>query len=175
MDTTPAPERKKKEEGAAAASSRLLRWSDRVNDWSEKLLFGLMLAMIFFTTIQVIFRVFFTAFSWTEEITCFLLFYASLVGASVAFKRGSHIAVTFIVQLLPRAGQKALSAVVHLLGILFFVVISIYGALLMGTEAHQLSPGLQVPMAWVYVAFPVVGTVIILHLLAGIRQTVARG
>jgi hypothetical protein len=53
-------------EAAAAASSRLLRWSDRVNGWSEKLLFGLMLAMIFFTTIQVIFRVFFTAFSWTE-------------------------------------------------------------------------------------------------------------
>jgi TRAP-type C4-dicarboxylate transport system permease small subunit len=134
-----------------------------------------MVAMIFFTTIQVAFRVFFTAFSWTEEITCFLLVYASLVGTAVAFKRGSHIAVTFLAQRLPGAGQKFLAVGVHLLGIAFFAVMVIYGALLMGTESQQLSPGMQVPMAWVYVAFPAVGTVIILHLLAGIRQTLGKG
>ena len=120
-----------------------------------------MVAMIFFTTIQVAFRVFFTAFSWTEEITCFLLVYASLVGTAVAFKRGSHIAVTFLTQRLPGAGQKFLAVGVHLLGIAFFAVMVIYGALLMGTESQQLSPGMQVPMAWVYVAFPAVGAVII--------------
>ena len=65
--------------------------------------------MIFFTTLQVVTRVFFTALSWSEEITCFLLVYASLVGAAVAFKRGSHIAVTFIVQRLPAGVQKALA------------------------------------------------------------------
>lgn len=166
---------RKQTEGAAAAPSALLQWSDRLNGWSEKLLFGLMIAMIFFTTIQVVFRVFFTAFSWTEEITCFLLVYASLVGTAVAFKRGSHIAVTFLAQRLPGAGQKFLAVGVHLLGIAFFAVMVIYGALLMGTESRQLSPGMQVPMAWVYVAFPAVGTVIILHLLAGIRQTLGKG
>ena len=175
MASATAPEHQHTEGAAPAAPSRLLQWSDRVNGWSEKLLFGLMLSMIFFTTIQVIFRVFFTAFSWTEEITCFLLFYASLVGAAVAFKRGSHIAVTFIAERLPGAAQKALAVGVHLLGILFFTVIVIHGALLMKTESHQLSPGLQIPMAWVYAAFPVVGAAIILHLLAGIRRTFAKG
>ena len=175
MASATAPEHQHTEGAAPAAPSRLLQWSDRVNGWSEKLLFGLMLSMIFFTTIQVIFRVFFTAFSWTEEITCFLLFYASLVGAAVAFKRGSHIAVTFIAERLPGAAQKALAVGVHLLGTLFFTVIVIHGALLMKTEFHQLSPGLQIPMAWVYAAFPVVGAAIILHLLAGIRRTFAKG
>jgi len=161
-----------KQTGEAAASpSFLLRWSERVNDWSEKLLFVLMLAMIFFTTIQVVFRVFFTAFSWTEEITCFLLFYATLAGTAVAFKRGSHIAVTFIVDRLPGAGRKAAAVVVHFLGILFFAVVAIHGYLLVGTESSQLSPGMQIPMAWIYVAFPVAGTVVVLHLLAGIRKT----
>lgn len=174
MESGMASERKQREGATAIASSRLLLLSDRLNVWSEKLLFGLMLAMIFFTTIQVIFRVFFTALSWTEEITCFLLFYASLVGAAVAFKRGSHIAVTFIVQRLPRTGQKALTIGVYLLGILFFTVIVIYGTLLMETESHQLSPGMQIPMTWVYVAFPAVGAVILLHLLAGIRQTITK-
>jgi len=173
MESVTATERKREEE-AATASSHLLQLSDRINGWSEKLLFVLMLAMIFFTTIQVIFRVLFTAFSWTEEITCFLLFFASLVGASVAFKRGSHIAVTFIVQRLPGAVQKALAIGVHLLGIVFFSVIAIHGTLLMGTESQQLSPGMQIPMYWIYVAFPVMGAVIILHLLAGIRQTIGK-
>jgi len=165
----------KQAEGAAAAPSALLQWSDRINGWSEKLLFGLMVAMIFFTTIQVVFRVFFTAFSWTEEITCFLLVYATLAGTAVAFKRGSHIAVTFLAQRLPGAGQKFLAVGVHLLGIVFFAIMVIYGALLMETESHQLSPGLQVPMAWVYIAFPAMGAVIILHILAGIRQTLKKG
>jgi TRAP-type C4-dicarboxylate transport system permease small subunit len=163
--------------GAASAAPRplLLTWSDRINGWSEKALFGLMLAMIFFTTIQVIFRVFLTALSWSEEVTCFLLVYASLVGAAVAFKRGSHIAVTFIVQRLPAGSQKALAILVHLLGIVFFVVIAFYGLLLMKTESHQTSPALMIPMVWVYMIFPVLGGVIILHLLAAIGQTLKRG
>jgi TRAP-type C4-dicarboxylate transport system permease small subunit len=162
-------------EGANAPSpSLLLAWSNRINVWSEKILFGLMVAMIFFTTLQVITRVFFTALSWSEEITCFLLVYASLVGAAVAFKRGSHIAVTFIVQRLPAGSQKALAILVHLLGIGFFAVIAFYGILLMKAESHQTSPAMMIPMLWVYLIFPVLGGVIILHLLAAIGQTLRR-
>lgn len=166
----------RREEGAQVPSpSTLLQWSDRVNDWSEKLLFVLMLAMIFFTTIQVAFRVFFTALSWSEEITCFLLVYATLVGTAVAFKRGSHIAVTFIAQRLSASVQKFLAIGVLLLGIVFFFVMAVYGALLVKTESLQTSPALQIPMSWVYVVFPLLGAVIILHLLAGIRQQVGKG
>jgi len=158
-----------------APPSLLLAWSDRINAWCEKALFVLMLAMIFFTTLQVITRVFFTALSWSEEITCFLLVYASLVGAAVAFKRGSHIAVTFIVEYLPAGVQKALALLVHLLGISFFGVIALYGILLMKSESQQTSPAMMIPMIWVYLIFPVLGGIIILHLFAGLRQTMKRG
>ena len=157
-----------------APPSLLRAWSDRINGWCEKALFGLMIAMIFFTTLQVITRVFFTALSWSEEITCFLLVYASLVGAAVAFKRGSHIAVTFIVQQLPAEIQKALALLVYLLGIGFFGVIAVYGILLMKTESHQTSPAMMIPMVWVYLIFPILGGIIILHLLAGLGQTLKR-
>jgi TRAP-type transport system small permease protein len=168
-------EAKGKPEGAKAAPlSRLLAWSDRINGWSEKALFGLMLGMIFFTTLQIVCRVFFTALSWSEELTCFLLVYASLVGAAVAFKRGSHIAVTFIVQRLPAGIQKASAVLVHLLGIGFFAVIAFYGVLLMKTESHQTSPAMMIPMVWVYMIFPVLGGIIILHLLTALSQTLKR-
>ena len=168
-----ASEQKKKGGGESRPPSRLFAWSDRVNGWSEKVLFVLMVAMIFFTTLQIICRVFFTALSWSEELTCFLLVYASLVGAAVAFKRGSHIAVTFIVQRLPAGMQKASAVLVHLLGIGFFVVIAFYGVLLMKTESHQTSPAMMIPMVWVYMIFPVLGG-IILHLLTALSQTLKR-
>ena len=169
-----AAEKERQEGTIAAPPSRLLVWSDRINGWSEKVLFGLMLSMIFFTTLQVVCRVFFTALSWSEELTCFLLVYASLVGAAVAFKRGSHIAVTFIVQRLPAGIQKATAVLVHLLGIGFFVVIAFYGVLLMKTESHQTSPAMMIPMVWVYMIFPVLGGIIILHLLTALGQTLKR-
>jgi hypothetical protein len=49
------------------ARSRLLAASQALNPASERLLFLLMLAMIFFTTLQVVSRVLFTAASWTEK------------------------------------------------------------------------------------------------------------
>lgn len=163
-------------EGAPAPSIPIfVQFSNLINIWCERLLFVLMVAMIFFTTIQVIFRVFFTALSWTEEITCFLLVYATLVGTAVAFKRGAHIAVTFLVERLPAAGRKTFVVLVQFLGVAFFGVMAVYGALLVSTESLQTSPALQIPMSWVYAIFPVMGAVVIIHLLAGIRQTFGKG
>ena len=163
------PEGNKQESMAA-----LLRLSDRLNAGSERVLFVLMVAMIFLTTLQVIARVFFTALSWSEELTCFLLFFASLLGAAIAFKRGTHIAVTMIATTLPKGGQKALAIGVHILGIVFFAVVAIYGALFMKAELHQISPAMQIPMILVYAIFPILGGVIILHLIVGIGQVIRR-
>jgi TRAP-type C4-dicarboxylate transport system permease small subunit len=96
------------------------------------------------------------------------------VGAAVAFKRGSHIAVSFVVQRIPKRGQKILAVGVHLLGIVFFAIIAVYGVLLMKTEFQQTSPALQIPMVWVYAVFPVLGAAIILHLVVGIRTTLEK-
>ena len=74
--------------------SLLCLLSERVNALGEMLLFVLILAMVGITTMQVICRFFFTALTWSEELTRFLLVFASLVGASVGFKRGNHIAIT---------------------------------------------------------------------------------
>ena len=165
------PEERLSAGSGPAARSRLLWTSDTLNLASERLLFVLMLAMIFFTTLQVFTRVFFTALSWTEEITCFLLVAASLVGTAVGFKRGSHIAVSFLADRLPARGRRALAILVHLLGVAFFAVITVYGVVLMRTEAHQISPALEIPMLWVYIGFPIVGGLVILHLVAAMAET----
>lgn len=155
-----------------AKSPFLSELSDAVNKASEKVLFVLMLLMIAVTTGQVIFRFLSDALTWSEELSCFLLVLASLVGAAIAFKRGSHIAVTFVVLKLPEKAQKVVAVIVSLLGIAFFLIVAYYGAVLMKTELGQTTPAMQISMAWIYVMYPVMGSVIVLHLLAGISGIV---
>lgn len=156
------------QEGASRPLLQVL--SDSVNLWSERALFVLMLLMIGVTTAQVVFRFFFQALTWSEELSCFLLVLASLLGAAVAFKRGSHIAVTFVAQKLSGGMRKAMAVLVNLLGILFFGIVALYGVVLMKTEAGQTTPAMMISMAWVYAMYPVLGAVIILHLVAGMGE-----
>lgn len=161
------------QEGAGSPLLQVL--SDRVNRASEVLLFLLMLLMIGVTTAQVFFRFFFEALTWSEELSCFLLVLASLLGAAVAFKRGSHIAVTFVTQKLPEKLRKATAVLVNLLGIFFFAIVAFYGTLLMKSEAGQTTPAMMISMAWIYAMYPVLGAVVILHLAAGMGEILKGG
>lgn len=165
--------RTQNQEGASRPLLEVL--SDSVNRFSERLLFFLMLLMIGVTTAQVFFRFFFEALTWSEELSCFLLVLASLLGAAVAFKRGSHIAVTFVTQKLPPSLQKGMALLVNLLGILFFAIVAYYGAVLMKTEASQTTPAMMISMSWIYAMYPVLGAVIILHLVAGMGKILGGG
>ena len=142
--------------------------SDIVNLWSERALFILMILMVVVTMAQVVFRFFFDALTWSEELSCFLLVLGSLVGSSVAFKRGSHIAVTFLSEKLSPTAKKIMATVVNLLGLGFFGIVAVYGAMLMKAESGQLTPALQISMSWIYLMYPVVGTITMLHLLDGL-------
>ena len=105
--------------GGGRIRSPLLGLSDLLNRVSELALFVMMMAMIVITTLQIVCRFFFDALIWSEEIVCFLLVAASLLGAAVAFKRGTHIAVTSLVEKLPVGLQKVVSVCVQLVGIGF--------------------------------------------------------
>jgi len=164
----------KKTRGGGSSGSPLRSLSDRINKYSEILLFILMITMIIITTMQVIFRFFFEALSWSEEITRFLLVFASLVGAAVAFKRGSHIAITFFVNKLPSLLNKIIAISVQILGILFFVIMTWYGGIMMISEASQSTPALGFSMLWIYLMYPVMGCVILIHLLDGLYDVIRR-
>lgn len=146
----------------------LKRASDTLNRWCEALMFALLILMVLVATAQVVFRFFFTALSWSEELSNFLLVFVSLIGSAVAFKRGSHLSITFLADRLPPALKKAVASVVALLGIGFFAVVAYYGAQLMLSESAQLTPAMQISMSWIYLMYPALGTVTVVHLLDGL-------
>ncbi|MFW6346396.1 MAG: TRAP transporter small permease, partial [Halomonas sp.] len=72
----------------------------------QPVVFAGMAALIGVITLQVISRVFFSAAGWTEEVARFLLVWITFLGATLAFQRGRHIAVTFAVEALPLRLQQ---------------------------------------------------------------------
>ena len=145
----------------------LRRLSFNVNRICEVTLFSLMIFMVGLTVAQILCRVFFQALVWSEELVRFSLVAASLVGASVAFYRGSHISISFLTDRLPSGLRLAVQVAMRLGAVAFFVVVAWYGWVLMGTEAFQTTPALGISMRWVYSMYPLFGSIIILHLIAG--------
>lgn len=166
--------RKSSDERGGTGSSPLLLFSDGLNKISEVVLFIMIIAMIAVTTLQIVCRIFFDALIWSEELVTYLLVGSSLLGTAVAFKRGSHIAVTFVVDKLPPALRTAVRILVQLVGLAFFGVVAWYGAELMKSEALQTTPAMGISMTWVYIMYPVIGAIIIVHLLAGFDAILRR-
>jgi len=160
--------------GGGRNRSPLLTLSDLLNRASEVLLFVMMVAMIVITMLQIVCRFFFDALIWSEEVVCFLLVAASLLGAAVAFKRGTHIVVTSLVEKLPAGLQKVLSVCVQLIGIVFFVVIAWYGGILTKSESFQTTPALGISMSWIYLMYPIIGAITLVHLAAPLHETFRR-
>ncbi|MDR1625231.1 MAG: TRAP transporter small permease [Spirochaetia bacterium] len=116
--------------------------------WLSVLTLGGMTVLIF---IQVIFRyVFNQPLAWSEELARFLFIWMTFVAGVVAARRGQHIGVELIVNMLPGAGKKAIGIFAHLVSTAFFGIISFYCISLWDKLSSQLSPALSLPMSCVY-------------------------
>jgi TRAP-type C4-dicarboxylate transport system permease small subunit len=133
--------------------------------------FLLVAAMVIVTTLQVVFRVFFNALTWSEELSRYLLVWGTFFGATLAYKRGNHIAVTFVVDLLPGRVRTAFLILSYLLSMVFFIVIAVQGMKMIQMQVFQISPAMSLPMKHVYLSIPVSLLIMTIHALAGMFET----
>ncbi len=88
----------------------------------------LLLAMMVLTCINVFARyVFKSSMPFVEELTALGLVIISLSGAAVAAKRGAHLGLTVLTDLLPEKVQKGCVLLGHLLGTVFGLVLLGFG------------------------------------------------
>jgi TRAP-type C4-dicarboxylate transport system permease small subunit len=135
------------------------------------MVFLLVTAMVIVTTLQVVFRVFFNALTWSEELSRYLLVWGTFFGATLAYKRGNHIAVTFMVDLLPGRVRTAFRILSYLLSMIFFVIIAVQGMKMIQMQVFQISPAMSLPMKHVYLSIPLSLLVMTIHALSGIFET----
>ncbi|MFV0359375.1 TRAP transporter small permease [Tropicimonas sp.] len=119
------------------------------------LLFAGMAALIVVITLQVVSRVFFTAFGWTEELARFLLVWLTFTGAVYAWYARRHIAVSVIVERLPGTSRRIATTIALLVALTFLLALARVGHEYMSVQSFQKSAAMRIPMSWVYAIIPV--------------------
>lgn len=121
----------------------------------RRVAFTALAGMILTITLQIIFRVLFDALVWSEEVARYLLVWTTFLGAALAYQRGRHIAVTFLVDAIPRKAGTAVRLFAYLAAIVFFAVVLVVGVRYMRLQSFQVSASLRIPMPIVYAVIPI--------------------
>lgn len=125
------------------------------------ILFAVMVIALFY---QIVMRFLFqSANSWSEELTRYSFIWMSMLGSAVATRRSRNMDVDFIVNRMPKTMKMINSIVTKGLIVAFLVVIIVYGASLVSITFKQLSPGLRLPMAYMYASVPVGGFLMLVY------------
>ena len=111
-------------------------------------------AMVIITTAQIVCRIWFTALSWTEEVTRFLLIWATFLGATCVYRRGGNIAITAVQGLFPKGVQKVLKVLVHVVCFCLFAVLLYYGITYCNKQVRT-AAALPIKMKYIYMCLPI--------------------
>lgn len=107
--------------------------------------------------------------AFTEELVVNLFVLATMLGASMAFKRGAHLGITFVFDWMPLRWKKVTVILTGLCSITIFVILLLHGTNMVQQEyqSGMKTYSMGLPMWWFGLAIPI-GVVIV---LARIVQT----
>jgi TRAP-type C4-dicarboxylate transport system permease small subunit len=144
--------------------------SDRLDKICEVLIVFMIGAMVIITTAQIIFRTWFTALTWSDEVTRYLLIWSTFIGATCVYRHGGNIAITFIQEAFPDKVTKALKVLVHVLCMVLFLVLCWYGCQYV-TKLNKTATTLPIKMKYIFICIPVSMAICAYHaLVLAIRQ-----
>jgi TRAP-type C4-dicarboxylate transport system permease small subunit len=101
------------------------------------------------------------SFSWSEELTRFLLVWLSMLGAAVLLRRDDHIRMELLAEHLPPRARLVLSFLLRLLILAFLVILVQQSWIAAGARAVTHSPALGLSMRIPYLAIPVAAVLMI--------------
>jgi TRAP-type C4-dicarboxylate transport system permease small subunit len=143
---------------------RLAGWLHRAEEVVGGAAFVGMTAMVF---INVICRYLLNSpIPGSDELATLLFTWAVFLGAAVGVRQQLHLGIEFVTRLFPPRVRALCGVAVSLLMAGFAVLLLVYGWKIMGTAHLKLTPVLQWPYVWVYLAIPVGAVLMLLHLAA---------
>lgn len=141
----------------------------------QPLVFAAMVTLIAVITLQIVSRVFFTAVGWTEELARFLLVWITFMGATLAFQRGRHIAVTFVVNALPGRPRQVTRILAVAIALGFMIALVLVGYRYTQVQSYQTSASLGWSMTYVYSVIPVCGALMSWYAFVDLVELVSEG
>ena len=89
---------------------------------------------------------------WTTELSGILFTWVVFIGAATAFRNGKHIRITLLVDALPPRIAAGARLIARLLVAAFVIYVTGLAFLMMMKGATRLSPVMDIPFLWVYLA-----------------------
>ncbi|MDO5041041.1 MAG: TRAP transporter small permease [Peptoniphilus sp.] len=122
------------------------------------------LALMTLATLYNVFNrfIFKVPITWTDEFTRYLLVWVTLIGAAIGVTERSHATVSFIVEKFPEKQQKFIKILAIICCLLLCVIFIVGGIILSSAQKNQISPGLHISMAYVYISIPVSFTLMLI-------------
>ena len=153
---------------ARSLGRTLLRLIERVIDAAAVAAFcGIFLCVL----AQVVFRYAFNSpLTWSEELARYLFIWCAFLGWIVASRRNSHLAMTFVAERLPRAGQIALAALVQVATLVFAWLLGTRGIALVRNNWDVENVAVPFNLGVVYLIEPIAATSIAMYALMALAS-----
>jgi len=142
---------------------KLVRVIDGLAQAAVACLVGLMVTVVF---AQVIFRYgLVRPIFWADELARYLFVWIAFIGAAVAMGGRLHYGFDYVTEMCPFPMRRAISLLMSLLAMGFFVLCLIAGLEGVRIVSAQKAPSLQISMGWVYAALPVGSALMLVYLV----------
>jgi TRAP-type C4-dicarboxylate transport system permease small subunit len=115
--------------------------------------------------------------SFSQELVLNFFVWATFLGASIAFKRGSHVMVTFFVNKFPKSLRRLASVFSLLLSIGLFglLIYCSIDQIQSEIDLWSTSDALNIPVFWYTLGIPVFSTLIIIRIWQAFRRDQNKG
>ena len=100
---------------------------------------------------------------WSEETAVILMIWLGFITTAIGVKRGTHLSISAVVDLLPKSVQKVVFYFDELAVMLFGIILLIYGRDLAIHTMSSTLPATQLPAGVLYASLPVAGIMIIFY------------
>lgn len=93
--------------------------------------------------------------NWAQDISLLLFGWLTFIGADVVIKNNGLIRIDMLITHFPKTVQKLLSVIFDLVMLLFLLVLTVYGFILVSQSWSRTFNTLQLSYAWCTLAVPV--------------------
>lgn len=107
--------------------------------------------------------------TWSYSLTRLFLPWLALLSVTVAYKRGEHVAISFLLRRIPRRALRVIQVFNLFVVGLFGLALLWYGIdfFLDSNQLFMVSDQLQVSHKWTAISVPITGAIMCVHLLSG--------
>lgn len=141
---------------------------DKISEALDKICGALIVvmiaAMVVITTAQIICRTWFTALSWSDEVTRYLLIWSTFIGSTCVYRHSGNINISFVQEAFGPKVARVLRILVHVICFVLFAVLMYYGVRYCGS-LRKTATALPIKMKYIFICIPVSMAVCMYHAL----------